>query len=129
MAEAGVTEATAEAELTEAIAEAEVARAQLSRIAGLETGRTPATGISAAEIAEHAKAELARLTGLTADHVSAVRGDDDGWRVVVDLIELKRIPPSTDVLAAYEATYAPSGSLLGFRRIRRYFRDLMMDEQ
>jgi len=84
--------------------------------------------ISAAEIAERSKRDLARITGLDADHVSAVRSEPDGWHVTVDLIELRRIPHSTDVLAAYHAVFAPAGTLTSFHRTRRYLRDEMVEE-
>ena len=114
-----------------ALAAGEIAKAELTRIARLDSGQTPgaATTMDAAEIATRAKTGLSRITGLAADHVSAVRNDADGWHVTVDLIELKRIPASTDVLAAYQAVFAPTGSLLSYRRTRRYFRDQMMEEQ
>lgn len=124
----GVAPETAAALGAEAIAAAEIAKAQLSRIAGLDTGQTAATALGAFDIAERAKAELSRITGLTADHVSGVRNDADGWRVTVDLIELKRIPASTDVLAAYAAVYTLNGSLLSYQRTRRYYRDQLMNE-
>jgi hypothetical protein len=84
--------------------------------------------IGADEIAVRAKAALARITGLSADRVSAVMLEPDGWHVTVDLIELRRIPPATDVLAAYEALFAPSGALMSYRRTLRYLRDQILEE-
>jgi len=91
-------------------------------------GRRKGEEAGAAAIAKHAKAELESITGLDADHVSAVVREPDGWHVTVDLVELRRIPASTDVLAAYEAVLGPTGVLISYRRNRRYFRDQMMDE-
>ncbi len=91
-------------------------------------GRRKGETNNAADIAKHAKAELEAITGLDADHVSAVEHRPDGWHVVVDLVELRRIPAATDVLAAYEAVIGPTGTLLSYRRTRRYFRDQMMEE-
>ena len=90
-------------------------------------GRRKGEISSAAAIAQSAKAELEAITGLTADHVSAVENRPDGWHVVVDLVELRRIPAATDVLAAYEAVLGPTGVLLSYHRTRRYFRDQMME--
>jgi hypothetical protein len=86
-------------------------------------GRRKGEAAGAAAIAKHAKAELESITGLDADHVSAVLHQPDGWHVTVDLVELRRIPASTDVLASYEAVLGPTGALLSYRRNRRYFRD------
>ena len=106
-------------------------REELSQTPGLvvdvEIVSPVVRGIGAADIAVLAKRELASITGLDADRVSAVMNDLDGWHVTVDLIELRRIPAATDVMAAYEALYAPDGSLLSYRRTRRYFRDQMME--
>lgn len=90
-------------------------------------GRRKGEANGAAAIAQFAKAELEAITGLSADHVSAVENRPDGWHVIVDLVELRRIPAATDVLAAYEAVLGPTGVLLGYHRIRRYFRDQMME--
>ena len=91
-------------------------------------GRRRGEAAGAAAVAKHAKAELESITGLDADHVSAVLNQPDGWHVTVDLVELRRIPASTDVLAAYEAVLGPTGVLLSYHRTRRYFRDQMIDE-
>ena len=85
--------------------------------------------VGADEIAVRAKMDLARITGLDADRVSSVKSEPDGWHVTVDLIELRRIPPATDVLAAYEAIFAPAGTLMSFERTRRYLRDQVMEEE
>jgi hypothetical protein len=91
-------------------------------------GRRKGEAAGAASVAKHAKAELESITGLDADHVSAVLREPDGWHVTVDLVELRRIPAATDVLASYEAVLGPTGVLLSYRRIRRYFRDQMVEE-
>jgi len=91
-------------------------------------GRRKGETSSAASVAQQAKAELASITGLDADHVSAVMHKPDGWHVTVDLVELRRIPAATDVLAAYEAVLGPTGVLLSYHRTRRYFRDQMIEE-
>ncbi len=91
-------------------------------------GRRKGEAAGAAAVAQHAKAELEAITGLDADHVSAVIHKPDGWHVTIDLVELRRIPAATDVLAAYEAVLGPTGILLSYHRTRRYFRDQRMEE-
>ena len=91
-------------------------------------GRRKGETAGAAAVAQHAKAELEAITGLDADHVSAVIYKPDGWHVTIDLVELRRIPAATDVLAAYEAVLGPTGILLSYHRTRRYFRDQRMEE-
>jgi hypothetical protein len=106
-------------------------RAKLSQMVGGEVLSAPTTAkpMDAADVVVHATKVLARVSGLDADHVSSVALEPDGWHVTVDLIELRRIPAATDVLAAYEAIFAHNGSLLSYHRRRRYFRDQMMEEQ
>jgi hypothetical protein len=83
--------------------------------------------LTAAEVAMRAKMQLAGITGLDADHVSSVEKRELGWLVTVDLIELRRIPAATDVLAAYEAELDDYGTLVGYHRNRRYFRDQTLE--
>ena len=110
---------------------AEKLRGKLAQMAS--TDRSPAAAaakaMTAADVVMHAMTELARISGLQADHVSSVACKPDGWHVTVDLIELKRIPASTDVIAAYAAVFTPDGSLVSYHRRRRYFRDQMTEEQ
>lgn len=49
--------------------------------------------------------------------------DDGGWQVTVQVVELARIPNSTDVLGAYRVELDADGELAGYRRIRRYQRN------
>ncbi|PJH75485.1 MAG: gas vesicle protein [Anaerolineae bacterium CG_4_9_14_0_8_um_filter_58_9] len=77
---------------------------------------------TALEIAQRAKEQLAQLTGLTPETVSALSKDEQGWHVTVDLIELKRIPESTDVLATYGVVLDEAGNMLSYQRTRRYYR-------
>jgi len=81
------------------------------------------------EITEQAKKQLAELTGLEPGTVSALRKDEEGWHVNVDLIELKRIPEASDVLATYEALLDDEGNLIRYQRTRRYFRGQVTEEE
>jgi len=81
------------------------------------------------EIAQRAKEQLAELTGLEPGTVSALRKDEEGWHVNVDLIELKRIPEASDVLATYEALLDDEGNLIRYQRTRRYFRGQVTEEE
>jgi hypothetical protein len=87
----------------------------------------PGRPLGAAEVAMDAKRQLAAITGLDVDHVSGIEREDTSWRVTVDVIELKRIPAATDVLAAYDAILDETGRLLSYQRTRRYFRDQMLE--
>lgn len=71
-----------------------------------------------------AKQHLAELTGQVAESVSGLTPTPDGgWKVILDLVELERIPQTTDVMASYELELDAQGELVGYRRISRYYRN------
>lgn len=76
----------------------------------------------AGEIARAAVSAVAELTGRQPETVLALRADDEGWKVTVEVVELSRIPSSTDVMASYQVTLDSGGELVGYERIRRYQR-------
>ncbi|WP_198664219.1 gas vesicle protein GvpO [Jiangella endophytica] len=73
-------------------------------------------------MAARAAEELAALSGRTAEAVTGIHRTDDGWRVRVEVLELERVPRSTDVLAEYAVDLDGDGDLTGYRRARRYSR-------
>ena len=81
------------------------------------------------EIVQRAKEQLVQLTGLRTDTVSALTKGEDGWHVTVELIELKRIPEATDMLASYGVLLDDEGNLLRYERTRRYLRDEVMVQE
>ena len=83
-----------------------------------EADRPPNAGRIAAEAAR----QLVELTGKDAEGVVGLDRSDDGWKVEVEMIEVRRIPNTTDVLAMYEVEVDGKGSLQGYRRVRRYVR-------
>jgi hypothetical protein len=76
----------------------------------------------AEEAAERACQSLRNLINHRTEGVSAVSRTDDGWHVDVDVLELPRIPDTTSLLATYEVDIDEGGSLLQYRRVRRYRR-------
>ena len=51
-----------------------------------------------------------------------MRRHDDGWCVVVDVLEVPRIPDTTSLLASYEVQIDERGALTEYSRVRRYRR-------
>ena len=76
----------------------------------------------AGQVAAQAASELLELTGKAAEGVTGLERTEDGWTVQVEVVEMRRIPDTTDVLALYEVTTDKQGSLQGYRRLRRYAR-------
>jgi hypothetical protein len=80
-------------------------------------------GLSAREAVRRVRGEFPELLGRPVEAVLGVERDDDsGWLVTVQVVELERIPRSTDVLGAYAVTMDEDGELTGYRRRRRYNR-------
>ncbi len=78
--------------------------------------------LSAARVAQMGLHQIAEVTGRQVDGVSAVEPSDDGWVVGIEVVEDRRIPSSTDILAIYQADLDHSGELTSYRRIKRYKR-------
>jgi hypothetical protein len=83
--------------------------------------RVPAP-ISAPAAAKAGLRQIVELTGKEPEGVTAVRPAEDGWMVGVEVVEDRRIPSSSDVLAIYEAELDADGVLTSYRRSRRYSR-------
>ena len=66
--------------------------------------------------------QVAELTGRETQGVVSLSPAEAGWVVGVEVVEDRRIPSSTDVLALYEAEIGEDGSLRSYRRQRRYAR-------
>ena len=62
------------------------------------------------------------VTGQQAVAASGLRKDGDGWSVLVEVVELERIPDTTSVMATYRVDIDAQGELTGFERLRRYTR-------
>ena len=89
----------------------------------------PADGLSAAAAAEAGLRQIAALTGKHPEGVTGVEPTEDGWLISVEVLEDRRVPSSGDILALYEAELDPDGSLLAYRRARRYSRNQATDER
>ena len=81
------------------------------------------------DVALKAKEQLGALTGLIATTISDLQKQDDGWKVVLELLEMQRIPEASDVLGSYEVILSDQGDLLSYHRTRRYLRSDILDEQ
>lgn len=84
--------------------------------------------VSLAAVAEHARKRLASLTGRDPETVTSIEATDSGWVVMVEVVESRRIPDSTDILALYETELDEAGRMTGYRRVRRYPRGRGGDE-
>jgi hypothetical protein len=74
------------------------------------------------ELAERAKSQLAEVTGLKPVTVTGTFKDEQGCHVALDMLEMSRIPPATDVLGDYEVLVDEDGNMMKFERKRTRLR-------
>jgi Gas vesicle synthesis protein GvpO len=68
------------------------------------------------------------LTGRPPENVVSVARDEDGWQVGVEVLELRRIPDTTDILAIYEVAIDDNGEMVRCERAERYHRGKVKEE-
>jgi gas vesicle protein GvpO len=71
---------------------------------------------------EQAREQLEALLNRPVESVSAFERTHDGWLVTLEVVEVSRIPESTDVLASYEMELDEDRNLMRYARVRRYHR-------
>ena len=75
-----------------------------------------------AQILERSNNQFGGLTGLKPVAVTRIFKDEQGWHVGMDMLEMSRIPPATDVLGEYEFLLNGQGEVLRFERTRTRLR-------
>jgi hypothetical protein len=80
-------------------------------------------------VALEAARHLQQLTGNEVEGITGLDRTDDGWRVQVDVLELRRVPTTTDVIATYDVDVDRDGELVGYRRRHRFVRGEVGDER
>jgi len=69
-----------------------------------------------------AVSQVQDLIGRPVEAVTGIDKDGSGWTVTLEVVELERIPNTTDVLGVYEVAVDKDGELTGARRTRRFYR-------
>jgi Gas vesicle synthesis protein GvpO len=96
-----------------------------------ESDGEPRQGVPAGDakkIVDAARRQLEEILGLEPESVSGFERNGDGWAVTVEVVEMHRIPESTDVLSSYEVTVDDDGNVIGASQRRRYRRSQVEDE-
>jgi hypothetical protein len=75
---------------------------------------------SAREVVGEAIKQVHQLIGKPIESVTGMEKDGRDWTVTLEVLELSRIPSTTDVLGSYEVTLDKDGDLTGVQRTRRY---------
>jgi Gas vesicle synthesis protein GvpO len=93
--------------------------------AAREPEREPVEGATTDETADavrRAREQLLALHGSEPESISSLERTADGWRATFEVVELRRVPDSTDVLASYEVVLDESLNVIRYARVRRYYR-------
>jgi hypothetical protein len=86
-------------------------------------------GLKPMQVARLAAQQLRMLTGRDVEGAAGLERADDGWRVLLEVVEVARVPRATDVIGVYEVTVDADGDLVSYDRIRRYVRGQAGDDQ
>lgn len=87
---------------------------------GRDDGNGRLSGMKAARLARE---QLQELTGQSAEAVSGLSHHDEGWTVLLEVVELERVPRSTDIMASYRVDLDEDGELASYERVGRYYRN------
>lgn len=87
-----------------------------------ETPRRGASQDETVEVVRRAREQLQALQGHESESVSALERTAEGWTVTLEVVELPRVPDSTDVMASYELLLDEEKNVIRFTRGRRYYR-------
>jgi hypothetical protein len=71
-------------------------------------------------IAERAVEQLGNLMNRPIEAVTGLEKDGDEWTVTLEVLELERVPSTTDVIGKYEVTLDKDGEMTGLERTRRF---------
>jgi hypothetical protein len=81
-----------------------------------------ATAEDARATVQRAREQLEALLEGPVESVSSFERTNDGWLVTLEVVEVSRIPETTDVLASYEMELDEDRNLRRYARVRRYQR-------
>jgi hypothetical protein len=93
-----------------------------------EAPKQPPKRSPASRMARRAAQQLLELTGKEPESIIGLKRNEEGWQVQVEVLEVNRIPHTTDLLALYEVDVDSDGELLSYRRQSRYVRGSASEE-
>jgi hypothetical protein len=77
---------------------------------------------SVANIVESTKLQMANITGLKYDTISQFDPSENGWKMVIDMLEYRSIPRTQDLLSTFEVVLDTDGSVIRWKRTGRFTR-------
>jgi hypothetical protein len=93
------------------------------RSEGPDGGRQrPKKRLPGLQVFERSKEQLEVITGRSSDSVSAFSPSDEGWDLTIEMIEVEKIPPTTNVMASYHVEVDDEGNILEYQLASRYIK-------
>jgi hypothetical protein len=77
---------------------------------------------SAAATVTKVRDQFEELTGQAPVSISGLSRVDGGWQLMVEVVELRRVPDTASLLATYRVITDEAGDVEGYERVRRYNR-------
>jgi Gas vesicle synthesis protein GvpO len=108
--------------MTERSQQTRARRTRPSEGAASSRNGSAGTRVSATVAARKTKEQLQELLGTSAEQVTAVNRSEKGWVVTVEMLELRRIPETMDVLGVYEVELSRRGQVVAWHRTGRHHR-------
>jgi hypothetical protein len=90
--------------------------------ASASSGSSSRKGQSAREVVISAIEQVQDLIGRPVESVTGMEKNGSEWNVTLEVLELERVPNTTDVLGKYEVTVDKDGEVTSANRTRRYNR-------
>lgn len=78
--------------------------------------------LSIPERVAHARQQFQELSGLAPEAVSSVGQAEGGLQIELDVVEVRRVPDTADLMATYRVTTDENGDVAGYERVRRFSR-------
>jgi hypothetical protein len=74
------------------------------------------------DVVGRAREQLRALRGEEPESLSSLERTPSGWVATFEVVELARVPDSTDVMASYEVVLDDRKNVVRYARVRRYYR-------
>jgi hypothetical protein len=74
------------------------------------------------DVVGRAREQLRALRGEEPESLSSLERTPSGWVATFEVVELARVPDSTDVMASYEVVLDDRKNVVRYARLRRYYR-------
>ena len=92
------------------------------RAAASHVEQNGAQGGEVGKMIARAKQHVEQVLGAEPESVSGIDRSNGSWHVSVEVVQMRRVPESTDVLASYAVVLDGDGDLISLHETRRYRR-------